>query len=29
MKQHAQDVAPHQHPDSIQVNEGWEDFGEV
>lgn len=29
MKQHAQDVAPHQHPNSIQVNEGWEDFGEV
>lgn len=29
MKQHAQDVAPHQHPNNIQVNEGWEDFGEV
>lgn len=27
MKKHVQDVVSHQHPDSIQMNESWRNFG--
>lgn len=27
MKKHVQDAVSHQHPDSIQMNESWRNFG--